>query len=776
MVVIVSRRPSRYASGLGSGSSAWAVALIVGGLIATVPSAVLGQVSGAPQISVSADMRGTVRGRLGDPFGGRLERLGDAFVELRTVDGVYSVRSGIDGSYELTGLPTGPARLKVMRIGHEPLELSVRLPEHGVLELDVELTAVPMLLPGVSVQAGRRQGMSSLDDSTLPAPDPAFELRRLELSPGVIESGVLEAVAGMPGNDPADPSDVLFMRGSTTDMKLVLLDGVPVYAPFHVGGLLESFEPSMLASADFHVGGAPARYDGGLTHILDLRTRTARRDRARASATLDLLSSAAVVEQPLGESAGLLLSGRSLHEAGTAMLGGGRSPYGYHDVLATVDADLGTVGSVRLTGFRNRESVVLDFPNGPGDARWGNGAFSGTLRSHVGSVEMQATVGASQYDARLPLQPSPKPDHPAPSAILATANNERTRLAVEAAWREGDVPIRAGVAFEDQTLAYAADRIDGSSRLGRAGRRTVFGTFVDGSTTVARGVAVRAGLRADVFGGDRVRLAPRASITIDVGPTSLLTLAVGRYHQMTRLAIDTGVEESLEQFAGSGLDETLPVATADHVVLSMAQRPSESVSLNVGGYFKRFSGIESGGGALQNSGLDLQVVGVGDRSALWLGYGLSWFWSDDPGSRSASDFAGRHLITLGLNGSLAGPVKIEARLSYGAGLPSTGIPFGSADALTPIGGAGDESSTGGVTTDPGFLLDESFLRLDVELHTLIERNWLGQEWRFRPFLRVLNALDRRDALFYAYQPWRSDDVTPLAVRPILPVFGLSIAH
>ena len=37
------------------------------------------------------------------------------------------------------------------------------------------------------------------------------------------------------------------------------------------------------------------------------------------------------------------------------------------------------------------------------------------------------------------------------------------------------------------------------------------------------------------------------------------------------------------------------------------------------------------------------------------------------------------------------------------------------------------------------------------------------------------ALDRRDALFYSYQPWRSDDVTPLAVRPILPVFGVSIA-
>ena len=60
-----------------------------------------------------------------------------------------------------------------------------------------------------------------------PAPDAEFELRRLELSPGVIESGVLQAVSGLPGNDPADPSDVLFMRGSTTDMNAFVYQHKP---------------------------------------------------------------------------------------------------------------------------------------------------------------------------------------------------------------------------------------------------------------------------------------------------------------------------------------------------------------------------------------------------------------------------------------------------------------------------------------------------------------------------------------------------------------------
>ena len=63
----------------------------------------------------------------------------------------------------------------------------------------------------------------------------------------------------------------------------------------------------------------------------------------------------------------------------------------------------------------------------------------------------------------------------------------------------------------------------------------------------------------------------------------------------------------------------------------------------------------------------------------------------------------------------------------------------------------------------------------ARIHALFQPRWGGQTWRVRPYLRLLNALDRRDALFYTYQPWRSGSITPLAQRPILPVFGVSFA-
>ncbi len=68
--------------------------------------------------------------------------------------------------------------------------------------------------------------------------------------------------------------------------------------------------------------------------------------------------------------------------------------------------------------------------------------------------------------------------------------------------------------------------------------------------------------------------------------------------------------------------------------------------------------------------------------------------------------------------------------------------------------------------------DDGFLRLDVELFTRFDARIGGQDFEIRPYLRVINALDQRDALFYYFEPWRDAELTPLAERTLLPVFGM----
>ena len=68
--------------------------------------------------------------------------------------------------------------------------------------------------------------------------------------------------------------------------------------------------------------------------------------------------------------------------------------------------------------------------------------------------------------------------------------------------------------------------------------------------------------------------------------------------------------------------------------------------------------------------------------------------------------------------------------------------------------------------------DEGFLRLEVELFGRWSPTVSGRTMELRPYIRVLNALNRRDALFYHFDPWREDGPEPLADLPLLPLVGL----
>jgi hypothetical protein len=729
--------------------------------------------------------RGAVTGTVRGHFQGETRALGYAVVEASAGAVRRAAVADSLGHYRIEDLPPGQVRLRVTHAGHESLALVVLVSPESTVSVDLELRATPVELPALEVEGDRRvrePNEPALGTGSLPE----LEVQALDVGPGSGHAGLVDAVESLPGNDPEDPTDVLLMRGAASDLKLVLLDGVPVYTPFHVAGLLRSFEPAVLGSADLHVGGAPARYDGGLSHILELRTRDARRDRVRASGSVDLLSASAAVESPLGEHAGIIASGRSLHDLGAAALGGPR-PYGYRDLLFAVDAEPGAGHELRATGFWNRESVLLDFERVSDDASWSNRAGSVGYRTDLGAAVLDLSAGASGYNARLPLQPSAQPGQPPREALLATAETERLRFVAEVAWGRAEAPIRAGASYEHIGATFGARTLNGGPSVSNRGSTGAAGLFFDATRPLAPGVTVRAGVRLDRFGSRTTRLAPRGALSWEVGPSALLTVAAGRYHQPTRTP-DVEVERTLvdvvqtETLAQAESVELHPVATADHVVLSLDQRLGERIQLGLEGFWKRYEGLRATPReTVRSSGLDLRLVSAGDRVAGWFSYGLSWFWSTADLSGRTSEFAGRHFLSGGLSGRLAGPIHAEARVGYGAGLPYTSIPFPGSVASDGAP-ATDQSLTGShapqsTSTRAPLVegLDEEFLRIDLEIQAVLEPDWGGRPWRVRPYVRLLNALDRRDALFYTFQPWRDESATPLAERSILPLLGVAFS-
>ena len=761
----------------------------------SAPSAVRAQLPG------EADRPpGTIQGAILGEQGSDTLPLANAIVSVSSGNRHVTITTDSNGRYRIPGLSPGAWRVRAVHVGYQSLSAAVQVPSRGVVTLDLSLNWEPVRLPALLVRGhglGRLSPRETAPNSELGE----VALRALEGTSGMVEGGLAQVVRNLPGNDPSDPQDVLLMRGSAADLKLVLLDGAPIYTPFHMAGLVESFDPQALGGASLFLGGAPARFDGGLSYILDLHARSPATDEVRGTAALDLLTGRLLLEGPIGSSTGFMVGARALHNLGTSLLAQGPSPYGFGDLLARFEWTGSNDQKAYVTGFWNQESVFFELSDdaaavldqeqalgnagllggssGDDGAKWGNQALSASYHGKLGGTRFELRVAGSRYEAELPVGDT--------LPILAQSRSDRTRLTADFSRAWGDGSIRFGTGMDWLQSDYSAMALD-SAQVGAMNRveldGSMGGAYLEVSQPLTPSLSVRGGGRLDRFRGEsRLRWAPRLALTWMLTDEAALTLAAGRYHQYSNVTSEE-LQENLAPDSGRspswGSDPLqLSVGSANHLVVSLDQILTPGLRLGLEGFFKEFSGVPGAAGqSLNASGVDLRVAREGERASGWLGYTLTWFWASGGilASRD-SPFSGRHLLSAGLTTALTNRTGIRLKASYGDGLPFTSIPVPGAEVSAPalsttrtLNVAGDQvlNSAPELAVGP----DEGFLRLEVELFGRWSPTISGRTMDLRPYLRVINALNRRDALFYHFDPWRNEGPQPLADLPFLPLVGL----
>jgi hypothetical protein len=668
----------------------------------------------------------------------------------------------------LRNVPLGRQTIRASHLDHAPLEAEVVLRGIVTPPVDFWLELRPVSIPLVSVKGGR----SRLSD-TVAATSPEIAnaiAKAMETSPGVAELGLAEAARDVPGHDQVDPTDVLWVRGGTADLKLVLLNGAPVYAPFHIGGLIHALDTEVLRSATLYLGGAPARYDGGLSYVMDMETRSGRTTRPHARIAADMLAAEASLEGPLGSRVAYMFSGRDVHGLGTGPFFTAAFPYGYSDALGRLDLAVGQSSGVTAMGFYNRERIQIDSTAGEDDASWGNHAGSVRYVGYINGTNVLLSVGAGHFQTELPLG-GLRP-------LLTIGTSDRTRYTADVDRSLGNLHVYFGASHDDLTFGYQAVSQfgNGDSVLVRArGHGTVTGTYAEASTTALHRVRIRGGLRADKFSlVSGVRVAPRLSATLLLTDRAALTLAAGQYRQYVRAPHQSTI------FLGSPIPDTtsksaMSVARALHFTTALTQDLAEGTRLGIEGYYKEFSDIPSDEGDRANSsGVDVWVRRSAGTYRGWVGYSLAWVWSVDQTRTAGRDFAGRQTVNVGLEGPLTRNGRFDVRVSYGAGLPFTAVPEPEAGppVFDVIAGAGASASLmqGPVPNSIADAPSDAYLRVDAQVERRYTRTFHGSSYTFMPYLRVLNALNRRDALFYRFDRG-SNSAEPLGDLPILPVFG-----
>lgn len=209
------------------------------------------------------------------------------------------------GYFAIASLPRRAYEVRVSYLGYQTEVLRLA---PDTVAISVQLSAVALSSDDVVVESDRSERLDfAITPGVVDVP-----MQRLETLPSFTgERDLLQALQWFPGVQRASELDGgLVVRGGEPDQNLYLVDGAPIYHPWHVFSLISTFQTETFRSVRLFRGAFPAEYGGRLSAVLDAQLKDGTRSRPTASAALSVLSGRFTIEAPLNSRSSFMLSGR----------------------------------------------------------------------------------------------------------------------------------------------------------------------------------------------------------------------------------------------------------------------------------------------------------------------------------------------------------------------------------------------------------------------------------------------------------------------------------
>ncbi len=740
------------------------------------------------------DSTATVRGRVLDAATGS-PVLG---VTVLRKDSRQGANTDSNGAFEIRGLPYGNVTLVVTSIGYQGTQRDLVLPRDAAQPIVFRISATTTELGAVKVQAQATERSQFLGNTPPGVVSVAGQtVRQL---PVIGEPDVLRVVQLLPGvvatNDFTAGYNV---RGGESDQNLVLLDGFPLYNPFHLGGLFGTFIDETVASFDLMPGAFPVRYGGRLSSVLSVEPKAEARSGMHGKASISLLASTLALGGTLkGATSWNVAARRTYADKFIALFSDKQLPYWFTDVQAHVKHTLPNGGSLSLTGYWGSDVLdasIASFGDstaaGGGRLRfdWGNRlvgvAWEQPLHHALGgdSARVMQRLSYTGFGTLLDLG----------SGSLTFKNN----LGEARAWGEltrfaGKGITQAGYEWSSYRLTYDVDaRAAGTPNLlaTRDGPSSA-ALYLDRTQRIGA-LQARVGVRGETVTGANWRtLSPRASFKWFANRDLAFTASVGRTAQWTPSLRNEQAPVRVFDFwlIANG---TTPVATAWQGSVGAERWFGNARFVRAEAWRKDYGRLPSsnlfndpevfGDEFLittgRSYGLDVLLRQLeSEKVSGWIAYSFQRSWRDAPTGRFAPVQDRRHNLNVVSSWRPGGTWSYGARLGVGTGTPFTDIEGQLVrrryDPVTnsyitdnlPV----QREPIGGVRNGARFPLVQ---RLDLSA-TYAKPG----KRHLTPYLSLINAYNARNVFTYVFDytdnpPTRS----AFSQFPFLPTLGVSIA-
>ncbi len=289
------------------------------------------------------------------------------------------VFTGVDGSFELRGLPDGKVRVIVLAQGFERLEYVEQIARGGRLEVKYFQRRM-IVNPYRTVVASRRNEPEEVSRRTI-------SVQEINNLPGT-QGDALKAIQNFPGvARPPFGAGLLVIRGAAPADSRTFLGYHEIPQLFHFGALSSTFNSDILAQIDFIPGNFDSRFGDAIGGIINVNPRKGRRDGFHGYVDADVFDAGVLLEGPVGKGSFAVSGRRSYIDAvlkaavpPDAGLGLTQAPR-YYDYQAMLDYPLGGGEfSIRWFGSDDRFKLIARPPNDTADT--GNNSAQTAILFH----------------------------------------------------------------------------------------------------------------------------------------------------------------------------------------------------------------------------------------------------------------------------------------------------------------------------------------------------------------------------------------------------------
>ncbi len=613
-----------------------------------------------------------------------------------------------DGRFTLPLSDLKNDTLFVSFIGYKSKKVPLKMPLKR--RYNISLLPVVLPMPEVSVSGERFD-----KEHRLFAMDPTVKRisqKLLKTSPFVAAPDLYRTLQKLPGVSSNNETSPQFsVRGGNTDQNLVLIDGAPVYYPYHILGLASAFNPDMFDDVYFSLGGFSTAYGGKLGSVLVLKTREPQRDFPHRI-NLSMLGGDITTGGKIGRDLGWLFSGRLcyLNLLNKFDIG---LPYQFYDGLFKLDFRPGSRHKVLFTVFRNSDAFAFDDKDEleltsetdlgkqsiekvkSSQLKWANDMISLQWKAlpqknlsimtqtsfcqyknayhHHYSLQLPETLEKKYFDS---LEFHSGKIQDANRDFGGVINNKFSDFTVKSTLEWDARPfylLRAGAEITNFYMDYGwngkiqdldkeynlfFDRATADSFAYNRTCRSVSG-FMENEIKFSDNVRLRAGVRiSDWTFLEKPVLEPRINFKSTFSDRVTVSLACGRFSQGISTALEEGLAQFLELYFP--VDMGSHIETADHMIAGIEHKITQNLFWSMTGYYKKFQNlirstgpapdlVQTGGDA---KGLEFMLSGRLFGFYGWVSYVLSSSERNDRGRTYPANFDRRHQVSVNIKKDL----------------------------------------------------------------------------------------------------------------------------